>query len=63
MEADEIYIANGKEFLTVKEAAKELEVKEQTIRDYLFHKILKTYKFKTLTLISKKEVEERKKRL
>jgi len=49
-------------YSTVKEAADELGINTQTIRDYLVKGTIRTYKFKTLTLISKQEVEEWKKR-
>ena len=45
-------------YFTVKEAADELGINTQTIRDYLVKGIMKTYKFKTLTLISKEEVKQ-----
>jgi excisionase family DNA binding protein len=51
--------AKDSEYFTVKEAAKELGINTQTIRDYLAKGIFKTYKFKTLTLISVKEIEKR----
>jgi excisionase family DNA binding protein len=47
-------------YFTVQEAADELGINTQTIRDYLVKGIMKTYKFKTLTLISKEEVKQRK---
>jgi len=53
---------NDTMYLTVKEAADELGINTQTIRDYLVKGIIKTYKFKTLTLIGKQEIEEWKKR-
>jgi len=46
-------------YSTVKEAADALGVNTQTIRDYLVKGIIKTYKFKTFTLISVKEIEAR----
>jgi excisionase family DNA binding protein len=51
-----------KEFLTVDEAAKELDIKPTAIRNYLTWGKMETYKFKTLTLIKKEDVEEWKKR-
>lgn len=50
------------EFFTVDEAAKELGIKPTAIRNYLTWGKMTTYKFKTLTLIKKQEVEEWKKR-
>jgi excisionase family DNA binding protein len=49
-------------YFTVKETADELGINTQTVRDYLVKGMMKTYKFKTLTLISRKEVEEWKQR-
>lgn len=57
-----IHAAKDTLYFTVKEAADELGINMQTIRDYLAKGIIKTYKFKTLTLISKQEVEEWKQR-
>ena len=57
-----IHIAKDTEFFTVTEAAEELGINVQTIRDYLVKGIIKTYKFKTLTLVSKEEVEAWKQR-
>jgi excisionase family DNA binding protein len=51
-----------KEFLTVDEAATELGIKPTAIRNYLTWGKMETYKFKTLTLIKKQDVEEWKKR-
>lgn len=47
-------------YMTVEEAAKFLGVKEGTVRDYLSDRKLTTIKFKSLTLLSKKEVERYK---
>lgn len=54
--------ANENEYFTVEEAASELGIKPTAIRNYLYDEKLTTYKFKTLTLVSKEEVEEWKKR-
>jgi excisionase family DNA binding protein len=54
--------ANDADFLTVEEASKELGVKWNAIRNYLYDGRLTTYKFKTLTLIRRSEVEARKAR-
>lgn len=45
------------QYLTVDEAAQELGVKAPVVRNYLSQNKLTTYKFKTLTLLSKREVE------
>lgn len=50
------------EFLTVDEAAKELGIKPTAIRNYLTWGKMTTHKFKTLTLISRQEIEEWRKR-
>jgi excisionase family DNA binding protein len=50
------------DYLTVDEAAKELGIKPTAIRNYLTWGKMTTYKFKTLTLIKKEEVEEWRKR-
>ena len=57
-----IHTAKDTSYFTVKEAADELGINTQTVRDYLVRGIFKTYKFKTLTLISRQEVEEWKQR-
>ena len=54
--------ANEADFLTVAEASEELGVKWNAIRNYLYDGRLTTYKFKTLTLIRRSEVEARKTR-
>lgn len=53
---------NDTDFFTVEEAAKELGIKTTAIRNYLWNEDLTTYKFKTLTLVSKEEVEKWKER-
>jgi excisionase family DNA binding protein len=53
---------NDADFFTVDEAATELGIKTTAIRNYLYDEKLTTYKFKTLTLVSKEEVEAWKKR-
>ena len=50
------------DFLTTDEAAKALGIKVAAIRNYLHAKKMTTYKFKTLTLISRDEIEAWKKR-
>ena len=49
-------------FFTADEAAIELGIKPTAIRNYLTWGDLTTYKFKTLTLVSKEEVEAWKQR-
>jgi len=48
-------IAN--QYYTVEEAAGHMGVKTPVLRNYLYQDKLTTYKFKTLTLLSKREVE------
>ncbi len=50
------------DFFTVEEAAAALGIKPTAIRNYLYDGKLTTYKFKTLTLITKEEVQAWKKR-
>jgi excisionase family DNA binding protein len=52
-----LHEAKDTAYLTVTEAARELGINVQTIRDHLVKGNLKTYKFKSLTLLSKEEVE------
>jgi excisionase family DNA binding protein len=54
---ENIQTANDAFYSTVKEAAESLKMNSQTIRDYLGKGIFTTYKFKTLTLINKQEIE------
>jgi excisionase family DNA binding protein len=54
--------ANEADYFTVEEAAHELGIKTTAIRNYLWEEKLTTYKFKTLTLVSKQEVESWKER-
>lgn len=54
--------ADAKSFLTVEEAANELGLKPTVIRNYLSDGTMLKYKFKTLTLLSTKEVEAWKER-
>lgn len=46
------------DYLTVDEAATELGIKPTAIRNYLTWGKLTTYKFKTLTLLHKDEIEQ-----
>ena len=54
--------ANEADFFTVDEAAQELGIKPTAIRNYLYWEDLTTYKFKTLTLIHREEIEAWKKK-
>lgn len=58
----QLLVASAADYLTVGEVAVELRVKETAIRNYLAWGKMTTFKFKTLTLISKREVEDWKKR-
>jgi len=55
-------IASDTDFFTVDEAAQELSIKPTAIRNYLCWGKMTTHKFKTLTLVSREEVEAWKKR-
>ena len=50
--------ARADQYLTVDEASEQLGVKPPVLRNYLYQDKLTTYKFKTLTLVSKVEVEQ-----
>lgn len=54
--------ASETDYFTVEEAANELGIKTTAIRNYLYDEKFSTYKFKTLTLVSKAEVEAWKER-
>lgn len=56
-EIRELKKVDGDKFLTIEEASNELQVKANALRNYLYEGKLTTYKFKTLTLISRDEVE------
>jgi len=58
----QLKIADITEYFTVEEAANELGIKPTAIRNYLYEEKLTTYKFKTLTLVKREEVEEWRKR-
>lgn len=45
------------QYMTVEEAAEHIGVKTPVLRNYLWQDRFTTYKFKTLTLLSKKEIE------
>ena len=53
---------NENEYLTVEEASDALGVKSNAIRNYLYLGDLTTHKFKTLTLLDAKEVNQWKDR-
>jgi excisionase family DNA binding protein len=53
----ELKQANSQDFLTVEEAANELGIKSNAIRNYLCADKFTTYKFKNLTLLKVEEVE------
>jgi len=49
--------ANAGDYFTVDEAANELGIKPTAIRNYVTWGKLTTYKFKTLTLLKREEIE------
>ena len=53
----ELKIVDGSEYFTIKEAAKILGIEATSIRNYLSWGKITAYKFKSLTLISKEEIE------
>lgn len=53
----ELKKVDGEQYMTVEEAAQELGIKSNAIRNYLYADKLTTYKFKSLTLLDAKEVE------
>jgi excisionase family DNA binding protein len=61
-EAKQLRAAEQGDFLTTDEAARALGIKSAAIRNYLYAGKLTTYKFKSLTLLSRQEVEAWKKR-
>ena len=52
--------ASSDQYMTVDEASQELGVKPPVLRNYLYQGKFTTYKFKTLTLLRKQEVLNRK---
>jgi excisionase family DNA binding protein len=54
--------ADDESYLTIEQAANELGLKPTVIRNYLYEGKMTTYKFKTLTLLKKDEVEAWKNR-
>ena len=58
----ELKAANVADYFTVEEAANALGIKPTAIRNYLTWGKMTTFKFKTLTLVDKKEVESWKER-
>ena len=61
MKRKELNTVNAQDYLTPEEAAKSLGIKSAAIRNYLTMGKLTTFKFKTLTLIGRSEVEDWKK--
>ena len=57
----ELTTANTKDYLTVEQAANILGLKETTVRNYLTNEKLTTYRFMGTTLLSKREVERKRK--
>jgi len=53
---------NAKDYLSVEEASNTLGIKITAIRNYLYLGKLTTYKFKNLTLLDAREVNNWKKR-
>ncbi|HTY10506.1 MAG TPA: helix-turn-helix domain-containing protein [Bacteroidota bacterium] len=53
----ELKIVDGSEFFTIKETAKILGIEPNSIRNYLSWGKITAYKFKSLTLISREEIE------
>ncbi len=53
---------NESDYLTTDEAAQTLGIKSAAIRNYLYSGKLTTYKFKTLTLLGRREIEAWRKR-
>lgn len=58
----ELEKVDSEKYLTIDEASRELGVKENALRNYLYDGKLTTYKFKSLTLLSRDEVESWKDR-
>lgn len=58
----ELKQASTNDYFTVEEAAQELGIKPTAIRNYLYDGKLTTFKFKTLTLVKREEVESWKER-
>jgi len=54
--------AEADKYLTVEEASVELNVKPTVLRNYLYQGKFTTFKFKTLTLLRKRDIEEWKRR-
>lgn len=54
--------ANTSDYLTVEEASEALGVKPSVVRNYLYQGKFKTFKFKTLTLLKKRDIEAWKNR-
>jgi len=59
---EQLKTVTADQYLTVDEASKELGIKTTVLRNYLNQDKLTTYKFKTLTLLSKRQVRAWKER-
>jgi excisionase family DNA binding protein len=57
MTTKELKIADGSKYFTIKETAKILGIEPSSIRNYLSWGQMIAYKFKSLTLISKEQIE------
>ncbi len=57
MKSRELRKVNADDYLTSEEAAEELCIQPAAIRNYLHLGKLTTYKFKSLTLLKREEVE------
>jgi excisionase family DNA binding protein len=54
----ELKIVDGSQFFTIKETAKILGIEAGSVRNYISWGQLPAHKFKSLTLISKEEIEK-----
>ncbi len=57
-----LHTVEADKYLTVEEASAELNVKPTVLRNYLYQGKFTTFKFKTLTLLRKRDIEEWKRR-
>ncbi len=55
---ENLSVAMADQYLTIEEASQVLGIKTSVLRNYLHLDKITTYKFKTLTLVSKREVEQ-----
>jgi len=58
MKEKELISVSSKDYLTVEEASQRLGIKPTAIRNYLYLGKFTTYKFKNLTLLDIREVNE-----